>query len=71
MIILNNLNAKIMKTKSFETSILGYFVHGGVKWILIQRDGRLLTGIDITPKGKIHKLHILETSVQDLVLLDE
>jgi len=52
-----------------DIEILGYFLHGGTKWHIIKKEGTLLTGFDITPKGAIHKLIIETDQVHQLVLI--
>jgi hypothetical protein len=51
-------------------NLFGYFKHGGVKWLLVEIDGNMLKGIDITPKGMIHTLHIHKKEVYELVTLN-
>ena len=53
-----------------QINILGYFKHGGVKWLWVENDTSLLKGIDITPKGKVHTLFIQEDQVYELTKLD-
>lgn len=52
-----------------NVNILGYFYKGGIKWLLIQKEDDYLKGIDITPLGKIHTLHISVENVDSLVLI--
>lgn len=55
---------------SIIVPIYGYFKHGDVKWHIIEIDGNMLKGIDITPKGYIHTLHINKKEVYELTLLE-
>ena len=52
-----------------KEDILGYFKHGPVKWILIEKTGNMLKGMNISPLGKVHTLHIHEKEVHELVLI--
>lgn len=53
-----------------NVSILGYFYKGGTKWLLIAKEEDYLKGIDISPLGKIHTLHIFAHCVDSLVLVE-
>ena len=53
-----------------NVNILGYFMKYGTKWLLIEKDGNYLKGIDITYLGKIHTLNISADNVDVLVLIE-
>ncbi len=52
-----------------NVNILGYFYKGGIKWLLIAKEGDYLKGIDISSIGKIHTLHISAENVDSLILI--
>lgn len=52
-----------------QRPVIGYFSKGGHKWALVDVDGTQLTGYDITPLGKVHTLHISQSQVDELVML--
>ena len=54
-----------------NTTVIGYFNHGPVRWLLTKKEGTLLTGFDITSLGKIHTLTIEDSEVYDLVLIEK
>lgn len=54
-----------------NVNILGYFYKGGAKWLLIAKEDDYLKGIDISPLGKIHTLHISADNVDCLVLIQK
>lgn len=55
--------------KYCSMNVIGYFKHLGFKWMLIEKEGTMLKGFDITPLGKVHTLHISESEVQELTLI--
>lgn len=67
---MKNEEQKTDDIQGINHSLFGYFKHCGVKWLLVEIDGNMLKGIDITPKGKIHTLHIHKKEVYELVTLN-
>lgn len=50
--------------------ILGYFERGPVRWMLTERKDGMLKGVDITPMGKVHTMHMHESSADVIVMLN-
>jgi len=51
-------------------TILGYFTRGPLKWMLTEREGGMLKGVDITSFGKVHTMHMAESSADVIVLIN-
>ena len=53
----------------FNTNILGYFEKSNNRYILIDKEKTMLTGIEIDSSGKINFIRIHPNYVDKLVLL--